>query len=66
MISQGTTIIVNVMHSALRPRWLQDESGEETVFEVISALPRSSEAYAWYDTNKGTLVIHDHDKVAVL
>lgn len=71
MIKPGTTVIVEVVRSeTTRPLWTQkrewDDNTEDCVFEVIVALPRSTEQYAWYDTNKGTVVIHDHNSVAVL
>jgi hypothetical protein len=66
MIESGTTIIVKAVQNVTRPRWMQDDEGQEELFEVICHLDGSTDAYAWYDTNKGKLIVYEHDKIAVL
>lgn len=69
MLKPGSRIIVNAVKCVTKPRWCQelDESviadGTFVIFEVMDG---STEMYAWYRTDKGTLVVTDHEKIAEL
>ena len=66
MLAPGTMIIIDVDELVTKPQWYQSPGHEPRVFTVWGRREHSTEEYAWYETDKGTLVVTDHSLVTQL